>query len=120
MYFSTLPLSLFCLTLLHFPRTDSIGDSDRSAIREKIKSAFRKKAETYDELLELSSSVIEEQVMSNAPSKLDFYKAGISCCKRIFEISNANNSTVSQTDDKTNGDNDENGPKPVKRAKTQH
>lgn len=101
-------------------RTDAIGDSDRSAIREKIKSAFRKKAETYDELIELSSSVIEEQVMLNAPSKLDFYKAGISCCKRIFEISNANNSTVSTTDDKTNGDADENGPKPVKRAKTQH
>lgn len=106
--------------VLEFCRSDVIGDSDRSAIREKIKSAFRKKAETYDELIELSSSVIEEQVMLNAPSKLDFYKAGISCCKRIFEISNASNSMVSPTDDKTNGDADESGPKPVKRAKTQH
>lgn len=105
-------------------RTSLIADGDRCSVREKIKSAFRKKAETYDELLELSAHVVEEHVLENAPSKLDYYKAGIACCKRVFEISNAheNNVTNNSTcvDGKGTSENGEDGPKPVKRAKTQH
>jgi hypothetical protein len=104
-------------------RVGIVAESDRVAVREKIKSAFKKKTETYEHLLELSSQLIEENVISNAPSKLDYYKSGIACCKRIFEISNssqgAGESSSAVSEGKGN-EGEDGGPKPVKRVKTQH
>jgi hypothetical protein len=68
--------------------------------------------------LDLCSRVVEEQAFEAALSKLDYYKAGISCCKRIFEKSNTQN--VLSVDIKSVSEQSEDTPKPLKRAKTEH
>lgn len=99
--------------------------NDRKIIREKIKIAYKKKATTYDALLELCSTYAEDQVYENAPTKLDYYKNGISCCKTIFDLSNQINS-ASDSEQKagpsadTPGGTSEDVPRGLKRAKTQH
>lgn len=99
---------------------DAISLSDRTAVKEKIKTAMRKKATNYDDLLEISGALAEEHVFAEALSKLDYYKSGISTCKKIFEIGNAQVATNEVHDSKAESNSDENGPRPVKRAKTQH
>lgn len=96
--------------------------SDRNAIREKVKGAFRKRAADYEELLGLCSTITEELVYERAPSKLDYYKNGVQCVKKIFDkkaasvVSNAD--ATAGKDEVTTDDTD--APKAVKRAKTQH
>lgn len=53
-----------------------------------MKNALRKKAQSYDELLELCCALTEEQLHETSPSKLDYYKAGITHVKKIFDKSN--------------------------------
>ena len=91
--------------------------SDRETIREKIKMAYRKKAESYDELLDLCSALTEQHILDAAPTKLDYYKNGISCCKKIFDLGNELNDQNSNA--KTTDPSGE-APKGVKRTKTQH
>jgi len=103
------------------PTAASLLPSDRNAIREKIKSAFRKRAAEYEDLLCLCSAVTEEFVCERAPSKLDYYKNGVQCVKKIFDKRNFASSTEVETTDKPEYQGSEDSaPKAVKRAKTQH
>ncbi len=125
-----LVISVFCKSVhnillyqIIFSSAETILPNDRKIIREKIKIAYKKKAVTYDALLDLCSSYAEDQVHAQAPTKLDYYKNGISCCKTIFELSNQSNSLIEN--DKGNCSNGEapsaeEVPRGLKRAKTQH
>ncbi len=55
-----------------------------------------------------------------APSKLDYYKNGVQCVKKIFDkkATVVSNDDAAGKDDGTADDTD--APKAVKRAKTQH
>ena len=92
--------------------------SDREAIRDKIKMAYRKKAESFDELLDLCSALTEQHIYENVPTKLDYYKNGISCCKKIFDLGNELNDQNSSANKA--GPSTDDVPKLVKRTKTQH
>ncbi len=100
---------------------ENVTFDDRKIIREKMKAAYKKKSATFDELLELCASVEEEQIYQSAPSKLDYYKNGIHCVKRIFEKKSEIESGSNETEicAKNNADAEE-APKTLKRAKTQH
>lgn len=97
---------------------DGISENDRNTIKEKIKNAFKKRSnENYDELLELCTSLTEENVYFPAPSRLDYYKNGINEVKRIFEKAEEIK-TISEIN--KSGNELEEGQKSLKRAKTQH
>jgi hypothetical protein len=106
--------------LCHRP-SDQVQDTDRSAIREKIRSAFAKKAQTYEELLNLCVSLTEDQIFNEAPSKLDYYKQGISMVKKVFDksalLQTNPNEEICKLSRATSSDD---LPRVVKRAKTQH
>ena len=58
---------------------------DRMFIREKIKSAYKSKTTTYEELLETCCAIEEEQLFASAPAKLDYFKSGVQYEKRVSE-----------------------------------
>jgi hypothetical protein len=58
---------------------------DRMFIREKIKSAYKSKTATYEELLETCCAIEEEQLFAAAPAKLDYFKSGVQYEKRVSE-----------------------------------
>lgn len=64
--------------------------------------------------------MLEGDVFTNAPSKLDYYKAGISCCKRVFDASNAQAAALEQGSKSAQEQSEDAAPRAVKRAKTQH
>jgi hypothetical protein len=117
-----LPVSILTNFNLH-SAAETITINDRKIIRDKIKIAYKKKASTFEELLELCSHYAEDQVYDKAPTKLDYYKNGISCCKTIFELSDHMNAPVSAEKTASTIDNSGGGeevPRGLKRAKTQH
>lgn len=59
---------------------------ERRYIREKIKAAYQSKTKTFEELLELSCAIEEEFVFASAPSRLDYFKSGISTFKSIMTV----------------------------------
>jgi hypothetical protein len=85
-----------------------------------MKTAYRKKASSYEELIELCTLVDEEQIFKSAPSKLDYYKNGIHCVKTIFEKKSQIDSGLQETDLKKPLEDTDAAPKSLKRAKTQH
>ncbi len=94
-------------------------------MKDKIKAAFRRKAQEYEEMVELCSTIAEENVFDQAPSKLDFYKGGIAYCKKIMETNlsasvDSCSSSVTKSGSEANLVAEEGIPKPVKRAKSQH
>jgi hypothetical protein len=104
-----------------FSTCDGVSENDRVSIREKIKNAFKKKSnENYDELLELCSTLTEENVYSSVPSRLDYYKKGVSEVKRIFEKAEEIKTVHRENAAKSESDQSEEGQKSLKRAKTQH
>ena len=58
---------------------------ERCFIKEKIKVAYRKKAPTYEDLIDICSSIDEELLFVNAPSRLDYFKSGTQFEKRVSD-----------------------------------
>lgn len=98
---------------------DQIQENDRKAIKDKLRTALVKKAPAYDDLLDLCVALSEEHIYEEAPSKLDYYKSGISCVKKIFEKS-AELHAAPEPVLKVAPSVEESGPRVVKRAKTLH
>jgi hypothetical protein len=99
--------------------SERILPSDRKTIKDKIRLAFKKKALTYDDLLDLCSTIGEKRVFESAPTKLDYYKNGILSCKTIFELSDLGGKVNGEENDKNDDTNDD-VPRGLKCAKTQH
>lgn len=105
--------------------------TDRTAIQDKIRTAYAKKASDYDSLLNLCVAVTEDRIYREAPSKLDYYKQGIALVKTVFDKSaelrnrNASNNNL-EAMDTTNAakpietSSSDEPPRVLKRAKTQH
>jgi hypothetical protein len=107
---------------IFFLRTICLKSEERALISERIKISYGKRAQTYEELLELCSAVEEELIYNLAPSRLDYFKLGTQCLKRfdckkkeMQNIKSVASSCLSSaeaiTDDTTRN---------VKRSKTQH
>eukprot|EP00602_Paraphysomonas_sp_CaronLab_P003219 CAMPEP_0185017600 /NCGR_PEP_ID=MMETSP1103-20130426/537_1 /TAXON_ID=36769 /ORGANISM="Paraphysomonas bandaiensis, Strain Caron Lab Isolate" /LENGTH=147 /DNA_ID=CAMNT_0027547089 /DNA_START=168 /DNA_END=611 /DNA_ORIENTATION=- len=58
---------------------------ERQLIRRKISSAYETKIKSYEELLQICSAIEEELVFISAPSRLDYFKAGLQYEKRVVE-----------------------------------
>jgi len=58
---------------------------ERTYIRDKIKTAYERKAPSYEDLLELTCAIEEEFVFAAAPSRLDYFKSGVQFEKRVSE-----------------------------------
>ena len=97
---------------------------ERKFIRDKVKSAYKKKAPTYDDLLDVCSAIEEELLFSVAPSRLDYFKSGVQFEKRVAEkltqirtgVSLGGMSCSSSADKISNEESDE---FKIKRSKTQ-
>eukprot|EP01038_Epipyxis_sp_PR26KG_P006309 gene6309-8689_t len=103
--------------------TCRLTSEERNSILNKIKSGYRKKAQTYEELLEICSAIEENLIYDYAPSKLDYFKTGIRCVGRINEkkIQIESMKERISKNDRCTDSNEENTnddiPKPVKRSK---
>lgn len=92
---------------------------ERQFITKKIRTAYQRKAPTYDELLDACCAIEEEFVFMVAPSRLDYFKSGVQyekrivgkicCLRRSAAASSAEQAVV--VDELSRG---------IKRAKTQH
>lgn len=58
---------------------------ERQSIREKIKEAYRKNTQSFEDLLETCAAMEEEALYMTALSRLDYFKSGIQYDKRIAE-----------------------------------
>jgi hypothetical protein len=63
--------------------TKSVNNDERKNICEKLKAVYRKKAPTYEALLEICSAIEEEFLLSEAPSRLDYIKSGVQFERRV-------------------------------------
>eukprot|EP01031_Cornospumella_fuschlensis_P027290 gene27290-32962_t len=105
---------------------EQILTNDRTAIQDKIRTAYTKKASDYDSLLNLCVAVTEDRIYHEAPSKLDYYKQGIALVKTVFDKSaelrsSSNNLEALETAAKpVEASSSEEAPRALKRAKTQH
>ena len=90
--------------------TRVITIEERKGIRERIKSAYQKKAPTYEELLDVCSAIEEEFLFTSVPSRLDYFKSGVQFEKRVVEKQSALHS--SETTDQQSSN--------AKRAKMDH
>jgi len=97
-----------------------ITADERRYIRDKIKAAYMKKANSFEDLLETCAAIEEELVFSSAPSRLDYFKSGVQFEKRVSEkrCELKNSSQTVPTASIETSENDQ--PKPIKRAKTNH
>lgn len=95
---------------------------ERQYIRERIKTAYKRKAPTYEELLDVACSIEEELVFGSAPSRLDYFKCGVQYEKRVTEKQAQLKMGVAAILglERTLDDQEADTPKIVKRAKTQH
>ena len=58
---------------------------ERKFIRDKVKAAYKRKALSYDDLLDTCSAIEEELLFGIAPSRLDYFKSGVQFEKRVAE-----------------------------------
>ena len=98
--------------------TRLITIEERKGIRDRIKSAYQRKAPTYEELLDACSAIEEEFLFTSVPSKLDYFKSGVQFEKRIVEKQSAIRTSSETTDQQTSCTVD--GKSETKRAKTDH
>ena len=91
--------------------TRLITIEERKGIRERIKTAYQKKAPTYEELLDVCSAIEEEFLFTSVPSRLDYFKSGVQYEKRILEKQSALRSSSETNEQQTSS---------AKRAKTDH
>jgi hypothetical protein len=111
-----------CTNTLDWTRHISV--EERTFIRDKIRSAYSRKHETYEELLDSCSAIDEELLFSNAPSRLDYFKSGVQFEKRVIEKKNQlthgilSNPLISTDTNTIENNNQET--KQIKRAKTGH
>ena len=92
---------------------------ERQFITKKIKAAYKRKALTYEELLDTCCAIEEEFVFMVAPSRLDYFKSGVQFEKRIVGKISALRKSVTETSNEEPGSIDESA-RGVKRMKTQH
>ena len=101
--------------------TRLITIEERKGIRDRIKSAYQRKAPTYEELLDVCSAIEEEFLFTSVPSRLDYFKSGVQFEKRVVEKQSAlrtsATTTGSEIDQHASSAVDE---KSAKRAKTEH
>jgi hypothetical protein len=92
---------------------------ERQFITKKIRTAYQRKAPTYEELLDACCAIEEEFVFMVAPSRLDYFKSGVQYEKRIVgKICGLRRSATSASaDEAAPVDESSRG---IKRAKTQH
>jgi hypothetical protein len=92
---------------------------ERQFITKKIRTAYQRKAPTYEELLDACCAIEEEFVFMVAPSRLDYFKSGVQYEKRIVgKISGLRRSAATASaDEAAPVDESSRG---IKRAKTQH
>lgn len=97
---------------------------ERKYIRDKIKNAYKRKAPTYEDLLDVCSAIEEEFVFASVPSRLDYFKSGVQYEKRVHEkLSSLRTCAVGAAtreleQSMKQGSSDD--LKSLKRAKTQH
>ena len=92
---------------------------ERQFITKKIKAAYRRKAPTYEELLDACCAIEEEFVFIVAPSRLDYFKSGVQYEKRIVgKLTTMRRSATEKVAEEA-GPIDESA-RGVKRMKTQH
>ena len=99
--------------------SSQMTSEERQFITKKIRTAYQRKAPTYDELLDACCAIEEEFVFMVAPSRLDYFKSGVQyekrivgkicCLRRSAAASSAEPAVV--VDEVSRG---------IKRAKTQH
>ena len=58
---------------------------ERLFIREKIKTAYRKRVQTFEDLIDTCSAIDEELMFAAAPSRLDYFKSGVYFEKRVAD-----------------------------------
>jgi predicted ATPase len=58
---------------------------ERKFIREKIRSAYKRKMESLEQLLETCAAIEEELLLAAAPSRLDYFKAGVHFERRVVD-----------------------------------
>jgi len=58
---------------------------ERKFIRDKVKAAYKRKALSYEDLLDSCSAIEEELLFGIAPSRLDYFKSGVQFEKRVAE-----------------------------------
>jgi hypothetical protein len=98
-----------------------ISLEERQYIRDKIRAAYLKKMEnSFEDLLETCAAIEEELIFSSAPSRLDYFKSGVQFERRVAEkrcqMKNPSLEVSSNVVESSNDD----IPKPIKRAKTNH
>lgn len=93
---------------------------ERQYIRDKIRAAYIKKMEnSFEDLLETCAAIEEELIFSSAPSRLDYFKSGVQFERRVAEKRcQLKNPSLDITSGGLEANDDV--PKPIKRAKTNH
>jgi len=56
---------------------------ERTAVRKKLREAYKKNCPSYEKLLEMAVAVDEEMVFAQAITKMDYFKAGIEWENRL-------------------------------------
>lgn len=96
---------------------------ERKFIRDKVKAAYKRKALSYDDLLDACSAIEEELLFGIAPSRLDYFKSGVQFEKRVAEkltqIRSGVNPSMSCSNSSPDKPVEETEESKIKRSKTQ-
>ena len=58
---------------------------ERTGVRSKIRAAYADQCKTYEELLDTVTAIEEELLHMAAPSRLDYFKAGVQFDRRVAD-----------------------------------
>jgi len=61
-----------------------VAIEERSAVREKIRQAYRRNCPTYDQLLETVCGIDEELIYAGSVTRIDYFKSSIDWDNRIL------------------------------------
>ena len=56
---------------------------ERTGVRSKLRAAYADQCKTYEELLDTVTAIEEELLHMAAPSRLDYFKAGVQFDRRV-------------------------------------
>ena len=58
---------------------------ERTGVRSKLRAAYADQCKTYEELLDTVTAIEEELLHMAAPSRLDYFKAGVQFDRRVAD-----------------------------------
>jgi hypothetical protein len=67
------------------PKLISTQVEERTGVRSKLRAAYADQCKTYEELLDTVTAIEEELLHMAAPSRLDYFKAGVQFDRRVAD-----------------------------------